>query len=87
MTLTLDLPDEILARLGAGPASVQKESLHTFVCGLYREGRISAPEAMRLLNLSSRLAFENLIAEHRAQRDWTEEEVASELETITQRNR
>jgi len=86
MTLTLDLPEDILARLGTGHGSMQEESLRTFVCGLYREGRVSSPEAMRLLNLTSRLAFDTLVVEHRAQRDWTDEEVAAELETISKLN-
>jgi len=86
MTLTLELPDFILARLGAGNGRVEEESLRTLVCGLYREGRISAPEAMKALNLDSRIAFENLIDEHRAHRDWPEDEVLAELETIRQRN-
>ena len=86
MTLTLEVPDFILARLDAGAGCLEKESLHTLVCGLYREGRISAPEAMRALKLDSRIAFENLIAEHRAFRDWPEEEVAAELETIRDLN-
>ncbi len=87
MTLTLDLPDFILARLGAGAGRAEEESLRTFICGLYREGRITAPEAMRTLGMDSRISFENLIAQHRTQRDWSEEEVAAELETIERINR
>jgi hypothetical protein len=86
MTLTLELPDFLLARLASGTSRVEEESLRTLVCGLYREGRVSAPEAMKALHLESRIAFEDLIAEHRAQRDWPEEEVLAEIETIRGRN-
>jgi hypothetical protein len=86
MTLTLELPDFLLARLASGTSRVEEESLRTLVCGLYREGRVSAPEAMKALHLESRIEFENLIAEHRAQRDWPEEEVIAEIETIRSRN-
>jgi hypothetical protein len=41
---------------------------------------------MKALHLESRIAFEDLIAEHRAQRDWPEEEVLAEIETIRGRN-
>ena len=87
MALTLDLPDFILARLGTETGRIQQESLRIVVCGLYREGRITAPEAMHALGIASRIAFEDLIAEHRAQRDWNEEEVAAEMETIERLNR
>ena len=87
MPLTLDLPDFILARLGTETDRIQQESSRIVVCGLYREGRITAPEAMRALGIASRIAFEDLIVEHRAQREWNEEEVAAEMETIERLNR
>lgn len=87
MILTLNLPDFILARLGDEAGRVEQASLRTFVCGLYREGLVSAPEAMQALGLSARVAFDELIADHRAQRDWTEDEVADELATIERLNR
>jgi hypothetical protein len=86
MTITLQVPDFIADRLGATDANVETESLHTLVFGLYREGRVSAREAMLSLEISSRAAFEALVARHRAERDWPEDEVARELETIRRLN-
>lgn len=86
MTITLQVPDFIADRLGAADADVETESLHTLVLGLYREGRVSAREAMLSLEISSRTAFEELVARHHAERDWPEDEVARELEAIRRLN-
>ena len=87
MTIALQMPDFIAARLAQSSSNVADETLRTLVCGLYREGRISAGEAMRSLEITSRIAFENLIAEHRAEREWPDSEVERELSTIGSLNR
>jgi hypothetical protein len=86
MTVALDLPDLVLARLGEGGANVVRLAEEMLVCGLYREGRLSAVEAMRSLNLTSRLAFEEVVARHHAEREWPVEEVAAELAVIEEHN-
>jgi hypothetical protein len=86
MTITLQVPDFIADRLGAADANVETESLHTLVLGLYREGRVSAREAMLSLEIASRAAFEELISRHHAERDWPEDEISRELETIRRLN-
>lgn len=82
MTIALTLPDFVFAKLREQGADVGQTSAETLVCSLYREGRLTAPEAMRAVGVSSRLAFEALVAEHHATREWPDEEVAAELETL-----
>jgi len=86
MTITLQVPDFIVNRLGADEATVEAESLHTLVLGLYREGRVSAPEAMLSLGITSRAEFEARVARHHAEPEWPEEEVERELATIRRLN-
>ena len=86
MTVALNLPDLVAAKLGQAGADVADEMLRTLVCGLYREGRISTPEAMRSLNITSRAAFETLVAHHHAEREWPDEEIELELATIKRLN-
>ncbi len=87
MTIALQMPDLIAARLAQSSGNVADETLRTVVCGLYREGRVSAVEAMKSLDITSRAAFERLIAEHRAEREWPDSEVERELATIGRLNR
>jgi hypothetical protein len=87
MTIALNLPDIVFARLRIQDEDVVREAEQVLVCGLYREGRLSAPEAMHSLDISSRAAFESLVARHQAQRDWPEEETDQELQTIIHYNR
>ena len=86
MTLALNLPDLVFASLREEGGDVVRAAEHTLVCGLYREGRLSATDAMRSLGITSRAAFESLVARHHAERDWTDEEVSLELATIEQLN-
>ena len=87
MTIALQMPDFIAARLSRSDKGIEDETLRTLVCGLYREGRISAPEAMEAVSINSRIEFDNLIAEHQGQREWPDSEVDLELSTINRLNR
>jgi hypothetical protein len=49
------------------------------VFGLYRERRLSAPDAMAALGITSRMTFEQKVAEHHAQQEWSVEEVEHEM--------
>jgi len=86
MTVALQLPEFITAKLESAGRGLEDETLQTLVCGLYREGRVSAVEAMRALGIDSRLAFETLVAVHHAERDWCDAEIDSELDTIRRLN-
>ncbi len=87
MTISLDLPETVLTRLSQTDGGVEEETKRTLVCGLYREGRLSATEAMESLHISSRATLESLIAQYHAVREWLDDEVESELATIERLNR
>ncbi len=86
MTISLTLPDIVFTSLREEGADIVREAEQILVCGLYREGRLSATDAMRALGTPSRAAFESLLARHHAERDWTDDEVAEELATIQKLN-
>ncbi|TDU73388.1 uncharacterized protein UPF0175 [Prosthecobacter fusiformis] len=85
-TIALNLPDFVFASLREEGGDIVRSAEQTRICGLYREGRLSSTDAMNSLGITSRIAFETLVARHHAERDWTDEEVSLELETIQQRN-
>jgi hypothetical protein len=87
MILALNLPDVVCASLQEDGADAVRTAEEILVLGLYREGRLSAPDAMRALGIGKRAVFEQRVAEHRAEREWSDDEIAQELETIQRINR
>jgi len=76
MTLTLDIPDKLMAALGKdAPRAV----LEGFAVEAYRSGTLSCAEIRQLLGHASRWDTEAFLSSHDAWPDPTTEEVENEL--------
>ena len=80
--IAIQLPDEVADKLRRQDRNLSQLGLEKLICSLYRDGSLSQAEAMRNLGLTSRLAFEEMLARHHAQRDWPVEEVDAELAAL-----
>ena len=78
----VEIPDSVAAKLREQDVDLARLSREKLVCSLYRDGKLSQAEAMRDLASPSRLAFEQLLTRHNLHRDWSPEEVESELATF-----
>lgn len=82
MTITIDIPKFVSPQFGDTEQRLEDDALETFVCALYREERLSAPDAMRWLQIPTRIAFDAVLKRHNAHREWSEQDIADELESI-----
>lgn len=63
MTVTINIPDELLSILPADSSKVARAGLELFILEAYRLGNISDSYASELLGLSSRFEFHTFLAE------------------------
>ena len=80
--VAIQLPDDIASKVREENHDLGRWSLERLLCSLYRDGVLSQVEAMRNLGLTSRLAFEELLSRHHLHRDWSAEEIVSELASL-----
>ena len=64
MRLTLDLPEELAARLGGTPESLERTALEALVLEGIRSGRISEAEGRRALGIESRYEMDGFLKAH-----------------------
>lgn len=73
VTLNIQLPEEIVAQLGAGGRDLQRAALEAFAVEEYRAKRLTHAQVGQLLGLS-RWAVEELLKEHQVWLDYTVED-------------
>ena len=78
----VEIPDAVAAKLREQNPDLGRLGLEKLVCSLYRDGRLSQTEAMRVLNSPSRLAFEELLTRHNLHRDLAREEMEQEFAAV-----
>jgi len=82
MTMTLDIPDDLLRELGAKFDDVGRAALEGLASKAYVEGALSLEQVRRLLDLPSRWEAEAVLKRHRAWPAATVGEVLSDLEGV-----
>jgi hypothetical protein len=82
MTVTLNIPDALLASLGEGRSDVSRAVAEGFAIEAYRSGKLSLAEVCDLLGFSSRWQTEEFLSRHGAWPDPSESEVERDLENI-----
>lgn len=76
-TLSLDVPDEILASLRLSPEQAEEELKKDLAVALYARGALSFAEARNLTTLTRR-EFEELLAERQIPRQYDEGDLAED---------
>ena len=82
MTVTLDIPDNLAASLGATVSDVCRTVADACAVAAYRAGKFSSAEVREFLGHASRWETENFLAAHSAWLNPTEEEVLSDLANL-----
>jgi len=80
--IAIQLPDDAAEKLRQQDNNLSQIGLEKLICSLCRDGSLSEVEAMRDLGITSRIAFEQLVARHHLQREWPAEEIEAELAAI-----
>lgn len=81
MNLTVPIPDELAARLGAAE-DLSRRALEAFALAEYHAGRLTRPELRRLLGFSTRYEFDGFLKTHGINEGRTLEEFERDLDAI-----
>ncbi len=64
MRLTLDLPEDLAARFGGTPESLERTALEALVLEGIRSGRITKAQGRRALGIDSRYEMDGFLKSH-----------------------
>jgi hypothetical protein len=81
MNLTVSIPDELAARLGAAE-DLSRRALEAFALVEYQAGRLTRPELRRLLGFSRRYEFDGFLKAHGINKGKTLEEFERDRESL-----
>jgi hypothetical protein len=81
MNLTVPIPDELAARLGAAD-DLSRRALEAFALAEYQAGRLTRPELRRLLGFSTRYELDGFLKSHGINEGMTLEEFERDRETL-----
>ena len=71
MNLTVTIPDDIAARLGADVAALERRALEALVAEEYRVGRMTKPEVYTVLGFKALDEFDGFLKGHGVYEDYT----------------
>jgi hypothetical protein len=66
MNVTLEIPDDVAERLTAAGDDLSRRALEALVLEEYKRGRLTKPEASRLLGFETRAELEAFFKAHKA---------------------
>ncbi|EAZ93014.1 UPF0175 family protein [Crocosphaera chwakensis] len=84
MQITIELPEEIGHQLQQQWDNLPQKLLESLALEAYRKGMITSAQIQTMLKFSSRWQTEQFLKEHQAYLDYTEEDLANDLETLNQ---
>ncbi len=84
MQITIELPEEISRQLQQNWDNLPQKTLESLVLEAYRKGMITSAQIQTSLKFSSRWQTEQFLKENQAYLDYTEEDLAHDLETLNQ---
>ena len=82
MNLTLRIPDEIAARLGATGSDLEREALEALVLEKFRAGQISTDDVRRTLGFQVLDEVDGFLKAHGVYEPCTVEEINRQVETL-----
>lgn len=84
MSLTLDLSDDIGARLISDPEHAQADVRRELAIALYREGKLPPGRAAEVAGMD-RWDFQKLLVERKVPMPWTMEDLEEEIQNALRR--
>jgi hypothetical protein len=82
MDLTVQLPDDLAARLSADGADLSRRALEALAAEEYRAGRLTKPELRRILGVETRVALDGFFKVHEINESITLEELKRQLDDL-----
>jgi hypothetical protein len=82
MNLTVRIPDDFAARLGAGGGDIERKALEALALEEYRGGRLTQPELRRLLGFEIRAELDGFLKEHGVFEPYTLVDIEREQQTL-----
>ena len=82
MNLTLEIPDELAARLAAEGGDLERRALEGFALAEYQAGRLTRPELRRLLGFGTRYELDGFLKAHGVNEGMTLEEFERDRATL-----
>ena len=82
MELTVQIPDELAARMGASGGDLSRRALEALALEEFKSGRITKPELRRLLGFGTRYQLDGFLKAHDVYEDYTMEDLEQELEAL-----
>jgi len=82
MILTVEIPDDVAARLKAAGTDLTRRALEALVADEYRNGRLTKPDLRRLLGFQTSDQIATFLKTHEVYEKYTIAEVESELEAL-----
>lgn len=82
MNLTLEIPDDLAMRLGAGGGDLSRRALEALAAEEYKHDRLSKPELQRLLGIESFFEVEAFLKAHEVWIEYTSQDAQREMESF-----
>jgi hypothetical protein len=82
MQITIELPEEIGNQLQQKWDNLPQKILESLALEAYRQGLMTSAQIQTMLNFSSRWQTEQFLKENQAYLDYTETDLADDLETL-----
>jgi predicted HTH domain antitoxin len=82
LNISIELPDEIADQIGSQWADLPRRALESLVADAYRESVISGPQAQQMLGFNSRLELDAFLKRARVFLDYSEEDLAADIQTL-----
>ena len=82
MNLTLRIPDEIVARLGATGPALERQALEAFVVESFRAGRMTTEDLRKALGFEVLNEVDGFLKAHGVYEPYTVEEINRQVETL-----
>ena len=86
MTITVEIPEELVRHLGAQPSELPRQVLEALVLEAHRQGKLSEAEVGRLLGIQSRFQVERFLKEHGVELAYTREDLEYERQVDRELN-
>jgi hypothetical protein len=82
MQVTVDIPDDLAARLKAAGGNLSRRALEALALEEYRCGRLTKPELRRLLGFTTRDALDGFLKAHRVFEPYTLDDLDRERQDL-----
>jgi hypothetical protein len=82
MTLSVEIPDDLVSRLNAVGGDLSRRALEAFALEEYRSGRLTKAELRRLLQFETRFELDGFLKTHQVWADDTIESLRQDVRDL-----